>query len=251
MPFFGLGIHILIALFFAVHAVRSGRELYWLVILFMFPVLGSIVYFFVVFLPHSRIDRGLRQAGASVARSLDPGRELREARAAFDLTPTAHNRMRLAQALFDAGQTAAAVAEFDACLAGPFAQDQEINFAAARAKLAHGQAAETVSLLEALRQRGPSFRPEQVGLLLAKAYAASGRQDEAGAELAAVTARFGSIEARAEYLLWAMERNEHAIVAKEMQELEHARRHMARYTQELYADLLRKVDAAYARFQRG
>ena len=38
MPIAGLGLHLLIALFFAVHAVRSGRELYWLLILCNFLV---------------------------------------------------------------------------------------------------------------------------------------------------------------------------------------------------------------------
>ena len=51
MPFLGLGLHILVALFFAVHAVRTGRQMYWLLILFSFPLLGSLVYFAAVFLP--------------------------------------------------------------------------------------------------------------------------------------------------------------------------------------------------------
>ena len=109
MPIFGLGLHILIAIFFAIHAIRTGRELYWLVILLMFPLLGSIVYFAAVFLPQSRLQHGARKAGAAIQKSLDPGRELRDARDAFDLTPTAHNQMRLAAALLDAGEIAQAV----------------------------------------------------------------------------------------------------------------------------------------------
>mgnify|MGYP002140441361 CR=1 FL=1 len=47
---FGVGLHILAAIFFAIHAVRRGRELYWLLILFMFPLFGSVVYFFAIYL---------------------------------------------------------------------------------------------------------------------------------------------------------------------------------------------------------
>src|SRR4051812_858687 len=101
MPIFGVGIHILIAIFFAVHAVRHGHQLYWLLILFSFPLIGSVVYFFAIFLPDSRIQRGVSKAGAVIQKTLDPGRELRDARAAFDLTPTANNQMRLASALFE------------------------------------------------------------------------------------------------------------------------------------------------------
>lgn len=42
MTIFGIGLHILIALFFAIHAVRTGRELDWLFILFRLPLLGAI-----------------------------------------------------------------------------------------------------------------------------------------------------------------------------------------------------------------
>ena len=55
MEIFGIGIHILVAIFFAVHAVRNGQPIYWLLILFMFPLIGSVVYFIAIYLPSSRI----------------------------------------------------------------------------------------------------------------------------------------------------------------------------------------------------
>ena len=57
MPFAGLGLHLLVAVFLAVHALRSGQNMYWLIILFSFPLLGSIVYVLVVYLPNSRLER--------------------------------------------------------------------------------------------------------------------------------------------------------------------------------------------------
>ena len=60
---FGVGLHILAAIFFAIHAVRRGRELYWLLILFMFPLFGSVVYFFAIYLPESNIQRKAGKAG--------------------------------------------------------------------------------------------------------------------------------------------------------------------------------------------
>ncbi|QNA98433.1 tetratricopeptide repeat protein [Massilia sp. Se16.2.3] len=240
----GIGLHILVALFFAVHAVRQGRQLYWLIILFSFPLLGSIVYFAVVFLPHSRIERQARLAGRAIGRSLDPGRDVREAQRAFDLTPTAHNQMRLAGALLDAGQPAQAVAQFDACLAGPFAGDPEVLLGAARAKLAHGDAAGAAGLLAPLQAKQPGFRAEEVGLALGRAYLASGRQEEAGAQLENVAERFGSVETRVELALWALANGKEALAQRELKEIEHARRHMTKYTRGLYQDLFKRLDAA-------
>ena len=174
MPFVGIGLHVLIALFFAIHAVRSGQQLYWLIILFMFPAFGSIVYFVVVYLPDSRLQSGARRAVAVAARTLDPTRELREARAAFEYTPTAQNQMRLAAALLASGAAEEAATNYEACLKGPFASDLEIQLLAARAFLDSGRGGRAVERLQAIRQADAGFRAEQVSLLLARALQADG-----------------------------------------------------------------------------
>lgn len=249
MPFLGVGVHILVAIFFAIHAVRTGRELYWLLILFMFPLFGSAVYFVAVFLPESRLQHGARKAGAVIQNSLDPGRALRDAQRAFDLTPTAHNQMRLASALLDAGKVAEAVQQYDACLRGPFSGDAEIGMGAARAKLANNQPQEAIGLLASLREKQPGFRPEQVGLLMAAAHDAAGRHEEAGAEYEQVVQRFGSLEGRAQLALWAITHGKQALAERELNELRHAYKHMTRHTRSLHQDLFRRLDAAGARMR--
>lgn len=244
MPILGLGLHLIVAIFFAIHAVRTGRQMYWLLILFAFPLLGSIVYFAAVFLPHSRLERQARMAGHALQKKLDPGRDVREARQAFDLTPTAHNQMRLASALLEAGQTAEAAALYDACLQGPFANDAGVILGAARAKAANGQPEAAIALLEPLQAKQPAYRPKETGLVLGRAYAATGRQVEAGAQFSALAERFGSIEARVELALWALANREETVAQRELKEIDHARRHMTPYTLDLHRDLLRRLDAA-------
>ena len=47
--------------------------------------------------------------------TLDPGKALREAQKAYDLTPTAQNRMQLAKCLLAANQPTQAAAHYEAC----------------------------------------------------------------------------------------------------------------------------------------
>ncbi|MGZ8272208.1 MAG: hypothetical protein ACXW1T_13100 [Methylophilus sp.] len=75
MPFLGLGLHIIIAIFFAIHALKNGKQMYWLLILFSFPLLGSIVYFFAEYLLSSKVERGVRQVSSKALELLDPERE--------------------------------------------------------------------------------------------------------------------------------------------------------------------------------
>lgn len=246
MQFFGIGIHVIIALLFAVHAIRNRREIYWLFVLFAFPLLGSIVYFVAVFLPSSRLEHSAARAGRALQASLDPGREVRDAQRAFELTPTAHNQMRLANALLETGQAAKAAEQYEACLHGPFARDAELRLGAARARLASGNAAGTSALLEALAAEQPGFRPEQVGILLGQAYAAAGRQDEAGSQFAAAAQRFGSLEARAELAIWALANGKPQVAGPELEEIERTRKHMPSHSRKLNGELFRRVDAARA-----
>ena len=57
MPIVGLGLYFLLAVLCAVHVVRSGQPMYWLMILFALPILGSVVYLFAVYLPNSSLQR--------------------------------------------------------------------------------------------------------------------------------------------------------------------------------------------------
>src|ERR1700757_2431619 len=101
MPF-GIGLHILVAICFAVHVIRTGQDRYWLFLLFIAPFLGSIVYAIAIWLPGMRRSRGARQVASGVRRLLDPGRELREARDQLEMAATPNNRLRLAEALLEA-----------------------------------------------------------------------------------------------------------------------------------------------------
>lgn len=246
MTFMGIGIHFLIALFFAVHVVRTGREMYWLIILFIFPMLGSIVYFFAIYLPDTRLHHGVRRAAGVAVKSLDPGRELREAQQAFDMTPTAQNQMRLASALLNAGSTAQAAQHYEACLNGPFANDLEIRFGAARARLQNGQGEAAIELLESIRKLNPDFRPEQMAVSLAKAYALAGRNQDAKTEFISATTRFGSIEARVEYAIWALGAGDIETATGQYKEVERSMKYWNKNTRALHKPLLKRLDDAFA-----
>ncbi len=244
MPLAGLGLHVLIALIFAIHAVRTGRPVFWVFILFSFPLLGSLVYFLVEYLPGTRLQRNVGTAARSFARSLDPGRELREARRAFQLSATVQNRIRLANALLAAGEPGPAIDHFDACLQGPFANDPEIRLGGARARIQDGNPVAALELLTALRQRSPDFRPEAVSLLMAQALAAAGRTDDARAEFESALARFDSVEVRANYAIWAAQAGDLDTAKRLREQLAATAQYWDRHTRSFHQDLFRSVDAA-------
>jgi hypothetical protein len=203
-------LHILVAIFFAVHVVRHGRNYYWLFILLAFPFLGSVVYFFAEYLPEIRHSRLGRQAVGAVAALVDPGRALREARADFERTPSADNRARLAEALLGDGQFNDALDHYRACLTGHHAKDAKLRLGLARAELAAGHGRESARVLEALFAEEPERWRDQAALLLAKAHAHAGDQPAAIDAFEQALTRHDSIETRCAYGLYLAGLGRHA-----------------------------------------
>lgn len=240
----GLGLHVLLALLCAVHAIRSRQQLYWLFILFAFPLLGSLVYFFGVYLPNSRLERGAMKAVSAAVKAIDPTREVREARIAFDDAPTAQNQMRLAAALLDVGEAAEAATRYEACLKGPFAQDPEIRFGAARAYVECQRHADALRYLEPLQAERADWRPEAVALLIARCYAGTSRAQEARTAFEAAIARHGTWEAKAEYAIWAYAVGDVTTASRLDAELEKIAARWNTLTRELNDPVRRRLDAA-------
>ncbi|MFH1600626.1 MAG: tetratricopeptide repeat protein [Pseudomonadota bacterium] len=199
MHILGIGLHILVAIYFAVHAIRSNQGLYWLFILFMFPLLGSIVYGVAIWLPEMRQSYTARRAGSAVRRVLDPNRELREAREAHDHTATVANRTRLGQALLASGQAEEAVPLLRAAAQGLYADDPDVLAQLARAELESGDAAAARDRLDALIAAHPNYRSPTAHLTYARAVAACGDQAKAHEEFEVLVDSFPGLEARARY----------------------------------------------------
>jgi hypothetical protein len=207
MPFLAL-VHFAIAAFFGVHAIRSGRPMYWLMILFAFPALGSIVYFFAEYLPGMRNSRGVRKVGRVMQGLVDPQRELREAAAEFDRTPTAYNRALLARALLAKGQVQEAIDHYQEAASGPYANDVSFLKGLAIAQLEAAKPVDAVATLDRLFAAAPEQRCGDLALMYAEALQGAGRP-EAEQAFEGVIASDGTLEARCKYGLYQQQRGNH------------------------------------------
>src|SRR5690348_17147979 len=154
MPAIGI-ILLLAQIICAVHVARTGRNYYWIYLIVFVPVVGMAAYFFAELLPELMQSRAARQAASGVARALNPGKELREALRRVEITPTADNKAALAEAYLATGQAAEARSIYRETLVGVHATDPTMMLGLARAAFACGDAAETQSVLEHLREANP------------------------------------------------------------------------------------------------
>jgi len=244
MTFAGIGLHVFIALFFAIHVVRTGQPMYWLIILFIFPLFGSVVYFFAIYLPNFRLDHRARRVMTAAAKVIDPQRELRNAKAAFEDMPTAQNQIRLAESQLELGMSEEAVKNYEACLQGPFLSSLEIRFGAARAYVECKRYQDAIIHLEAIQGMDQAFRLEAVTLLLARSYAGVGRNAEARARFESAVARYGTFQARAEYAIWALSIGDEATAARIQAEIDQITKRWSPEAKQLNAASMQRLNAA-------
>lgn len=241
-----IGLHMLVALFFAVHAMRTGQPMYWLWVLFVFLLLGSVVYFFAIYLPNSRLESALRSGSSEAMKILNPGRELRDARRAYELTPSLHHQMRVASALLSLGKTAEAVTAFDACLARAPASDLDVRLAAAEAKVVGGQAEQAVVLLREIREQNDAFRVQDVTLLSARALAATGKNDAARAQFEYLVNHFGGFEARVEHAVWLASQGDVVAAKAAKAEIDKTIAFWPRHSKYLNKPLIKRLNKAFS-----
>lgn len=200
MPILGLGLHVIVAILCAVHVLRTNQERSWLFVLFIFPLLGSIIYALAVMLPDVSRSRSGRRVVRGLRDTLNPGRELREAQVDFEHSATIANRIRVADALHGAARYADAIAAYRDALRGVHSDDPDIQVKLARALLDNGEAAAARDLLEALIAHRPDFKSPEGHLIYARALAACGVRDKAREEFDSLVGYFAGIEARVRYI---------------------------------------------------
>lgn len=194
-----LGLHVVIAIFFASHVIRTGQDKYWLMILFAFPGLGSLVYALMIWLPAFRQSHSGRQVVCGAAKLIDPGKELREAQEQLDIAATADNRLRLAEALLEYGRPSEAVVQYLAALVGVHAGDPGIRVRLAHALVDAGHAQAAREDLDKLIADHPDFKSPEGHLVYARALAALDERPKARAEFEVLVGYYAGLEARARY----------------------------------------------------
>lgn len=199
MPIAGLGLHVLIAIYFATHAIRTGQDKYWLWILFAFPLIGSLVYALSIWLPAARQTRQGDQVVRGMRQLLDPSRELREAQEALDIAATPANRLRMADALLGSGRASEAVVQYQAVLGGIYANDAHVQIKLARALLEADKPNDARELLDRLIREQPQLKSPDGHLIYARAVAALGDRVKARDEFESLVGYFAGMEARARY----------------------------------------------------
>jgi hypothetical protein len=198
MPILG-GIVLLIQLCFAYHALKTGRQYWWLFVIMGFPVMGCLLYYFIEVFPSSRESRSAEKAVRAISRALDPDKNLRARVADLEACGSVENRILLARECIEHRMYEEAAALYKSCLAGVHDTDPDIRYGLAMALLLNGTHGEALSVAQKLRVSHPTYRVADVGLAIARALEGANRFDEALTEFGVLADTYPGEEGRWRY----------------------------------------------------
>ena len=179
MFFPAFGLSLIFSLLMCLHVVRNGRELYWIFIILIIPTFGALVYFVLIVLPDLLGGRTARRVASATRVTLDPTRDYRQARTAYDDSPTVANAIRLGQASAGMGRHEEAEALFREAARGVHADDPTLLLGRANALIELGRYDEALVELDHLGKDQAQGRTPQAALALGRTYEGLGRFTEA------------------------------------------------------------------------
>ncbi|MBL8708572.1 MAG: tetratricopeptide repeat protein [Rhodospirillaceae bacterium] len=211
MPFLALAVLALV-LVLSVHVCQTGRSKMWLPVIWMLPVLGSVIYVLVEMLPQlwrgneivSTADPRFEQIlDEEIDRKPAERRRLQQQPKRFADVPkdplregSVHEKLKNAEACLASHRYDEAVDLFTAARQGFFADSPDIILGLARAHFGRGDLGAARGLLDELTTGRPAYQPHAVAILRARVLARQGEAVAALSLLDAILAQNDNLEGR-------------------------------------------------------
>jgi hypothetical protein len=179
-----------------VHVFRTGRNMIWLFLIILVPMIGVLAYFIVEVLPSLSQSPSARKAMRRAQHAFDPNRGLREGSLNYERSQNVDTASKLAGELSKAGRHEEAIRVCTEARTGLFEDDPKILLALANAQFAAGRHTDVIETLDYLREKNPGFRSADGHLAYARALEESGATGRALEEYAALANYYPGAEAR-------------------------------------------------------
>ena len=205
----------------AVHCVRNGHSVLWILALSVASFFGGLLaliavwfaYAVFVVVPDFTGSHGFRRFTGQIAQAADPGRGYREKKRQVELVGSVDAKRQLAEESVKRGYFTEAIELYESAMQGPLGgSDPTLLKGLGRARMLAGQGAEAEALFVKLKQEDLAAFDADAELDYARALALQGKNDQAVAQYEKVVSRYPGEEARARFglLLESMGQNDRA-----------------------------------------
>ena len=198
-------VEVAIQIYFAVHAVKTGRPYYWLWIIIFFPGIGCIVYFLAELLPDIQANQKIKSQRKTTTYNQFSGRQIRELEKQLELTPSFKNKKDLADAYLHSKRLDQAIALLEEARQGAYKQNIGLLESLSKAYFFNRDLESAKLTLQELMEIRGRRKDDDYDLLLARTYEELGETDRALDTYAAIQKGYTGEEARCRYAMMLKE----------------------------------------------
>ncbi len=181
------------------HCVRRGRQNTWIWLIVFLPVIGCLIYFFTEIIT----GREVQKMQSGVGTVFNPGGRIKRLEENIKFSDAFENKVALADAYLDAGQTKKAIELYEWSLQGNFEENEYVLSQLIIAYSRVNRFEEIIPLAKKIYKR-PQFARSKAHIVYAMALEYTGNSEQAEAEFKTMKARFSNFESRYQYGLFLL-----------------------------------------------
>lgn len=185
-----------------IHVIKTGRPFWWLFAVVFVPIIGPVVYFFMEVLPDLMRSGPVTGTTMSVAKIMNPSRDLLHLREELAICDTVQNRQALADEAMRCGLYEEAISLYKSCLTGLYQDDPAIMQSLAQAYYHNKSYDDAKKTLDDLIRVNPSYRSGEARLLMARTLEELNEAETALEDYSSAVKSFLGEEARCRYALF-------------------------------------------------
>jgi hypothetical protein len=195
-------IPVIINVLLIIHVIKTDRERSWIILFFIFPVGGALIYFLTEILPDLFHHPRAEHVRGSLLKRLTAGARLKRLLRELNFSPTFANRRAAADEYFSRGEYAKAAGLYADCLKDFDSGNLEVKLALAQCRFHNGDCEAALAVLRTMRDAPGLFKKYSSDLLLARVFEKAGKAEAADKAYADIAPRYPGFEAFARYGLF-------------------------------------------------
>lgn len=225
----GLLVVVVLQAMFAAHAVQRGHGWNWVFIILFCPLLGLLLYAYLVAIPEMQSSPAFGTAALEMTPFRDSESEVQYHKHKLDIADTVSNRTKLAEALVKHGQPRDAIPLYEKSLQGPYQDDSQLLYGLAQATFAANDFEKTREVLSTLLQANPHAKLQEQHLLYARTLSALNEFETARQAYCELATVYSGPEAKFHYAMMLKEHGEVDTAKSMLQEIDTTARRSSNY----------------------
>ena len=185
-----------------IHCIRKGNSNNWIWLIVLVPVIGAIAYIVSEMFTHDQVE----QVQAGVTTVLNPTGKIKKLEQQLKFSDTFSNRVQLADAYLDNGQTERAIALYESSLTGAFTENEYVLTQLSKAYFLMQRYNDVIAVTKKIHKL-PQYPRSKAHLQYAMALEQTGNAEAAEREFKLMKVRFAYFESRYQYGLFLQRAN--------------------------------------------